>query len=76
LLAPLKLLGFAMRSMLPAARAILAQFHAARIITAIFLGSIVSLFAITTLHGDNWANIFLFRSHFLTLLSYFKERIY
>jgi hypothetical protein len=55
--------------MLLAAGAILAQFHAPRIVTAILLSSVVAFFAITTLKGDHGTNVFLLGSHLTTLLS-------
>jgi hypothetical protein len=48
--------------MLAATRAILLQFHATGIVTAIFLGRVIALFAFGTRQGNYRADIFL-RSH-------------
>ncbi len=48
--------------MLPAARAILHELQAARVIAAVFLRRIVAVFALRARQGNNWANI-LFGSH-------------
>jgi hypothetical protein len=48
-----------MHGVLSAARAKLAEFHAIRIIATIFLGRVVSLFAIIALKCNDRANIFL-----------------
>jgi hypothetical protein len=58
-----------MSRMFLATRAILAQFHAARVITAIFLGGVIPLFTITALKRDHRADIFFLGSHLTTLLS-------
>ena len=69
MLRPYGLLCLAMGRMLPAARAVFLQFHAARVITTILLSSIVPLFAIATLQRNHWADIFFLGSHSITLLS-------
>jgi len=66
---PYELLCFAMSRVLPATRTILLQFHATRIVTAIFLGGVVPLFAITTLQRNDRSDIFFLGSHSITLLS-------
>jgi len=43
--------------------AILFDFHSARIVAAILLGCVVSLFAIIARKGDDGANIFFLRGH-------------
>ena len=48
-----------MHGVLLAARAILAELHAIRIVTTILLSGIVSLFAVVALECNDWANIFL-----------------
>jgi hypothetical protein len=57
------LLRFPVHGVLAAVRAILFNFHAARIIPAIFLAGVISLFAIGARKGDHRADVFLFRSH-------------
>src|SRR5258706_11029694 len=58
-----------MNRMLPAVWAILIKFQTDRIVTTILYGSVVPLFAIAALQRNDRADIFLFRSHALTLLS-------
>jgi hypothetical protein len=62
-LTPIKLLGFAMRSMLLATRTKLAELETIRVVTAILLGCVIALFAVTTLKCNDRANILLLGSH-------------
>ena len=56
--APTKLLGLAVRRVLSAARAELAEFQTIRIVTTILLGRVISFLAVITLKGNDRANIF------------------
>ena len=57
------LLRLAMRSVLLAARAKLAELHPVRIVAAILLGGVVSFLAVIALECNDRANIFLLGSH-------------
>ena len=59
----IKLLCLAVRCMLPATRAILAEFQTIRIVTAILFGRVISLLAIIALQCNDRANILFLRSH-------------
>jgi hypothetical protein len=56
------LLCFAMQRVLAAARAILIKLQTPRVIPAVFLGCIISVFALGASQSDHRTNIFL-RSH-------------
>jgi len=62
-LAPTLLLGFAVRSMLFAARTKLTELETIRVVASILLGGVITLFAVTTLKRNDWTNIFLLGSH-------------
>ncbi len=52
-----------MHAMNAAARAILLQFHTARIITPVFLRDVIPFFALGAGQDNYWTDIFLFRGH-------------
>ena len=56
-----------MQCVLAAAAAVFVQFHAAGIVTAIFLGRVIALFAFSAGKRDHGADIFLLRCHFVFL---------
>ena len=54
-----------MQCVLAAAAAVFVQFHAAGIVTAIFLGRVIALFAFSAGKRDHGADTFLLRCHFV-----------
>jgi hypothetical protein len=54
---------------LAATRAVLVEFHPIGIVTAIFLGGVIALFAVIALQRNYRADIFFLGSHLTTLLS-------
>ena len=68
----IKLLCLAVRCMLPATRAILAEFQTIRIVTAILFGRVISLLAIITLKSNDRANVFLLGSHSILPTFYYS----
>jgi hypothetical protein len=58
-----KLLGFAMRGVFLAARAVLSELQPIGIVAAILLGRVIPLLAIIALECNDRADILLLRSH-------------
>ena len=54
-----KLLGFAVRRVFSATRTELAELKTVRVVTTVFLSSVISLFAIVALKRNHRSNIFL-----------------
>ena len=52
-----------MLRVLAAARAVLVDLQTIRVVAPILLGSVITLFAVTTLKSNNWTNILLFGGH-------------
>src|SRR5688572_11627887 len=54
-----KLLGFAMRRVFPATRTKFAKLKTVRVVSAVLLSSVISLFAVVALKRNHGSNVFL-----------------